>query len=132
MSYRVYDKKKKKFVTDNIFLTPDGELVESKKSLWGNKMTFVDGNRFVYQRYIGLNDKNNTPIYIGDNLEAEVDEDKTINGMVTFAPELSAYIILCFESEEYFTLGESVCNLISVIGNVFDDEKKGKKDGKSD
>lgn len=131
MSYRVYDKKKKKFVTDNIFLTPDGELVESKKSLWGNKMTFVDGNRFVYQRYIGLNDKNNTPIYIGDNLEAEVDEDRTINGMVTFAPELSAYIILCFDSEEYFTLGESVCNLISVIGNVFDDEKKGKKDGKS-
>lgn len=131
MSYRVYDKKKKKFVTDNIFLTPDGELVESKKSLWGNKMTFVDGNRFVYQRYIGLNDKNNVPIYIGDNLEAEVDEDKTINGMVTFAPELSAYIILCFDSEEYFTLGESVCNLISVIGNVFDDEKKGKKDGKS-
>lgn len=131
MSYRVYDKKKKKFVTDNIFLTPDGELVESKKSLWGNKMTFVDGNRFVYQRYIGLNDKNNTPIYIGDNLEAEIDENRTINGMVTFAPELSAYIILCFDSEEYFTLGESVCNLISVIGNVFDDEKKGKKDGKS-
>lgn len=131
MSFRVYDKKKHKFVTDNIFLTPDGELVESKKSLWGNKMTFVDGNRFVYQRYIGLEDKNNISIYIGDTLEAQVAEDRTIKGMVTFAPELSAYIILCFESEEYFTLGESVCDLITVVGNVFDDEKKGKKDGKS-
>ena len=127
MSFRVYDKKRKKFVTDNIFLTPDGELVESKKSLWGNKMTFVDGNRFVYQRYIGLEDRNNTPIYIGDTLEAQVAEDRIIRGMVTFAPELSAYIILCFESEEYFTLGESVCDLITVVGNVFDDEKKGKK-----
>lgn len=131
MSFRVYDKKKRKFVTDNIYLTPDGELVESKKSLWGNKMTFVDGNRFVYQRYIGLEDRNNTPIYIGDTLEAQVAEDRVIRGIVTFAPELSAYIILCFESEEYFTLGESVCDLITVVGNVFDDEKKGKKDGKS-
>ena len=131
MSFRVYDKKRKKFITDNIYLTPDGELVESKKSLWGNKMTFVDQNRYVYQRYIGLEDKNNISIYIGDTLEAQVAEDRTIKGMVTFAPELSAYIILCFESEEYFTLGESVCDLITVVGNVFDDEKKGKKDGKS-
>lgn len=131
MSFRVYDKKKRKFVTDNIYLTPDGELVESKKSLWGNKMTFVDQNRYVYQRYIGLEDKNNISIYIGDTLEAQVAEDRIIKGMVTFAPELSAYIIMCFESEEYFTLGESVCDLITVVGNVFDDEKKGKKDGKS-
>lgn len=126
MSYRVYDKKKKRFVTDNIFLTPDGELVESKKSVFGNKMTFVDENRYVYQRYIGLKDRNDNPIYIGDYLEAKVEEDRTVNGLVTFAPELSSYIILCFENEEYFTLGESVCDLISVVGNVFDDVKKGK------
>lgn len=131
MGYRVWDKRKRKFVTDNIYLTPEGELVESKKSLWGNKMTFVDGNRFVYQRYINLEDRNNVPIYIGDTLEAQVAEDRIVRGMVTFAPELSSYIILCFESEEYFTLGESVCDLITVVGNVFDDEKKGKKDEKS-
>lgn len=132
MSYRVYDKKKKKFITDNIFLTPDGELVESKKSLWGNKMTFVDGNRFVYQRYIGLEDKNGIPIYIGDNLEAQVVEDRVVRGMVTFAEELSSYIILCFDPDEYFTLGTDIVKYISVVGNVFDNEKKGKKDGKSD
>lgn len=131
MSYRVYDKKKRKFVTDNIFLTPDGELVESKKSLFGNKLTFVDQNRYVYQKYIELNDRNGVQIYIGDYLEAQVAEDRTVRGMVTFAPELSSYIILCFDSEEYFLLGESVCDLISIVGNVFDDEKKGKKDGKS-
>ena len=129
MSYRVYDKKKKKFITDNIFLTPEGELVESKKSLFGNKMTFVDQNRYVYQRYIGLNDKNDTPIFIGDYLEAKIEEDKIAQGMVTFAPELSSYIILCFETEEFFTLGTEVCDLIEVVGNVFDD-KKGIKDGK--
>lgn len=131
MSYRVYDKKKKKFITDNIFLTPDGELVESKKSIWGNKMTFVDGNRYVYQRYIMLNDRNNNPIYIGDMLEAQVADDRIAHGIVTYAEELAAYIILCFETGEYFVLGQSVCDRIQIVGNVFDDEKKGKKDGKS-
>lgn len=126
MSYRVYDKKKRRFVHNNIYLTPDGELVESKKSLFGGKLTFVDQDRFVYQKYIELNDKNNTPIYIGDILEAKVAENRTVNGMVTFAQELSAYIILCFDDNEYFTLGESVCDLILVIGNVFDDDKKKK------
>ena len=119
MGYRVYDKKKKKFVQDNIYLTPDGELVESKKSLFGNKMTFVDGNRFVFQKYIELNDMNNQPIYIGDYLEAQVADDRKIRGMVTFATELSAYIILCFDSEEYFTLGDEVCQYIKIVGNVF-------------
>ena len=126
MSYRVYDKKKKKFITDNIFLTPDGELVESKKSLFGNKMTFVDQNRYVYQCYIGLDDKNGKPIYIGDTLEAQVADDRIVKGMVTFAEELSSYIILCFDVDEYFTLGTEVCDLIEIVGNVFDDLKKGK------
>lgn len=125
MSYRVYDKKKKRFITDNIFLTPDGELIESKRSLFGNKLTFVDGNRFVFQKAIELKDKNDIPIYIGDYLEAMIAEDKIVKGMVTFAEELSAYIILCFDTDEFFTLGTDVCEFIEVVGNVFDD-KKGK------
>lgn len=124
MAYRVYDKKKKKFVTDNVYLTPDGELVESKKSLFGSKMTFVDGNRYVYQKYIELNDKNDAPIYIGDYVNAQVEEDKMVTGMVTFSEELSAHIILCFDSGEYFTLGTGVCKFIEVVGNVFDEKKR--------
>lgn len=130
MSYRVYDKKKRKFITDNIFLTPDGELVEPKKSLFGNKMTFVDGNRYVYQRHIELSDRDNNPIFIGDYLEATVADDEVVIGIVTFAEELSSYIIMCFENEKWYTLGTDICDRIRVIGNVFDDEK-GKKNGSS-
>ena len=126
MSYRVYDKKRKKFVTDNVYLTPDGELVESKKSLFGNKMTFVDQNRFVFQRAIELTDKNDVAIYVGDYLKASVAEDKEIRGLVTYSEQLSGYVILNFETDEYYTLGESVREFIEVDGNVFDDLKKGK------
>jgi hypothetical protein len=126
VGYRVFDKKKKRFVTDNVYLTPDGEIVESKKSLFGNKMTFVDQNRFVYQRSIGLADKNNTPIYVGDYLRAQVAEDEEISGLVTYSEQLSSYVILNFKADEYYPLGESVREFIEVDGNVFDDLKKGK------
>lgn len=124
MSFRVYDRKKKKFVTENVFLTPDGELVEPKKSLFGNKMTFVDQNRYVYQKYIELNDKNDTPIYVGDYVKAQVSADREVSGLVTFVQELSSYVILCFGLDEYFTLGTGVSEFIEVDGNVFDDLKQ--------
>lgn len=126
MAFRVYDKKKKRWIQDNIYLTPDGELVESKKSLFGNKLTFTSEDRFVYQKSIDLTDKNGTEIFVGDYLKANVSEDKEIRGLVTYSEQLSSYVILNFITDEYYTLGESVRELIEVDGNVFDDLKKGK------
>ena len=128
MAYRVYDKKKKRFINDNIYLTPDGELIESKKSLFGNKLTFVDQNRYVYQKSIDLNDKGGILIHVGDYVKAQVADDREITGLVTYAEELAAYIILCFDTDEYFVLSSQVCDRIQIVGNVFD-EKKGKKNG---
>ena len=128
MSYRVYDKKKKRWVDEKVFLTPDGELLKSDKSILGwTKPTFVSQDRYVYQKAIeDFYDKNGTQVYVGDYVKAKVAEDRTVTGLVTFANELSAYIIICFESEEFFTLGTEVCEYIEVIGNVFDDDKKKK------
>lgn len=127
MPYRVYDKKRKNWVKNNIYLNPDGELVESKKSLFGNKLTFVDQNRYVYQKYIELEDKNGTPIYIGDYIKAKVTNDEIITGMVTYASELSSYIILCFNIDKFYTLGTDICDRIEVIGNVFEEPKQQNK-----
>lgn len=123
MGYRVYDKKKRKFVSNNVYLTPDGELIESKKSIFGNKLTFVDQDRYVFQQSIDLVDRNGTEIYIGDYLEANVTDDKIVHGIVTYAEELASYIILCFENDEYYVLGQPVMDFCEVIGNVFDDKK---------
>lgn len=127
MEFRVWDKKKKKWMHENIYLNPNGELLKANKSVLGwTKPTFISEDRYVYQKAIGLNDKNGTMIYIGDYLEAQVAENRVVTGIVTFAEELSAYIILCFDTDEFFTLGTEICEYIQVIGNVFEEPKKKK------
>lgn len=136
MPYRVYDTKKKKWVKDGVFLTPEGDLLQSEKSLFGNKVTFMSKSRYVYQASIGLPDKNDRMIYVGDYLKAKISEDKEVIGLVTYEKRLSSYIILCDDdiscndTNEYFTLGQSVCDVIEVIGNVFEEPEEVKKDGK--
>lgn len=131
--YRVFDSKKKRWVNDNIYLTPEGELLQSTKSLFGNKLTFVSQDRYVYQKSIDLHDKNDKLVYVGDYIKAQVADDKVVTGIVTYANELSSYVIVCFDVDEYYTLGTEICEFIEVVGNVFDEFLDGnKKDKRND
>lgn len=122
MEFRVYDKKKKRWITDKVYLTPEGELFKVGQSFLGwSKPTYISQDRYVYHKSIDLEDRDGTPIYMGDYLEAQVADDKVVRGLVAYANELSAYIILCFDSDKYFTLGTEICQYIKVIGNVFDE-----------
>ena len=127
--YRVYDKKRKIFMPEDVFMSKNGDLYMVDKKLWGNKLTFLHQGRYIFQKAIGLNDKHDSPIYIGDYIRAKIAEDRSVIGLVTFAKELSSYVILCDDTDEYFTLGQSVCDLIEIIGNVFEEPKEVKKDG---
>lgn len=121
MSYRIYDKQKEKWIKDGIYLTQNGDLFKTDKSIFGRvKLSPIYSERYVLHNFIDLYDKNNEPIYVGDYLEAVVAEDRVVRGIVTYAIELSAYIILCFSVDEYFTLGSDICKYIKKIGNVFD------------
>ena len=129
--YRVFDTEKKQWVTDNIYMMPNGKLLKMKKSTFGRIKILLElpQERYVYHEDIGLYDKRNDLIFIGDYIKAKVADDRTVIGVVTFARELSSYIILCVDCDEYFTLGESVCKYIEIIGNVFDGYKEDEEDG---
>lgn len=126
MAYRVFDTEKRKWVKDNIYLNPDGELFLIKKSVFGMvKMPLaLDTDRYIYHRTIDLWDKNQKQVHEGDYIQAQVSEDRSVIGLVAFAVELSAWVILCTDSEEFFTLGSETTDFIEVIGNVFDGYEK--------
>ena len=129
--FRVYDTEKKRWVKDNLYLNSDGELFLIKQSLFGmSKVPLaLSEDKYIYHQDINLFDKNNVLVYEGDYIKAKVSEDREVIGMVTYAFELSAYVILCVDSDEFYTLGSQVCDYIEVIGNVFDGYKEEKEDG---
>ena len=129
--FRVYDNEEKCWVKDNVYLSPDGELFLIKRSVFGwTKLPLaLSQERYVYHRTIDLWDKNNVQIHEGDYIQAQVDEDKSVIGLVAFATELSAYVILCVDSDEFYTLGSEVMDLIQVIGNAFDGYKEVVQNG---
>ena len=120
--FRVYDTEKKKWVKDNIYLNPKGELFLIKKSIFGKvKIPLaLSQDKYIYHKAIDLWDKNQKQVHEGDYIRANVAEDKNVIGLVAFAAELSAYVILCVDSDEFYTLGSETTEFIEIIGNVFD------------
>lgn len=126
MAYRVYDSEQKVWLKKNIYLNPDGELFLIKQALFGMvKIPLaLSQDRYIYHQDINLYDNNGVLVYEGDIILAKVAEDKEVIGLVAYAHELSAYVILCVDSDEFYTLGSSVSEEIAVIGNVFDGYEK--------
>lgn len=120
--YRVFDTKRRKWITEKVYLTPDEEVYIEKKSIFGLKK-LVSDSRYVYHRDINMLDKNEMLIYEGDYLKCQVDEDKIIYGMVVYAPEISGYVVLCNKTNEWYSLGFDVTEYTEVFGNVFDGYK---------
>jgi hypothetical protein len=120
--FKVFDTKEKYWLHKDVYLSQDEELFMIKRSLFGLVKTpvMLDGERYIYHESINLLDKNGQEIYEGDYLLANVDEDKTVVGLVAYVRELSAYVILCEDSNEFFTLGSETTEFIQVIGNAFD------------
>ena len=132
MAFRVYDTKKKEWIHDNVYMNSNGDLFKIKQSLFGMVRVplALDSERYVVHESIGLSDKNNKEVYVGDYIRANVgktdenSEDKIEIGLVAYAHELSAYVILCVNSDTFYTLGSQVCEYIEIIGNVFDSYKE--------
>lgn len=128
IQYRIYDNEDKKWIKDNICLTPNGDLYKKNKSFFGKyNISFIGNNRrYTIHKPIELYDKNYESVFEGDFLEAQVDENKKVVGVVVYSTELSSYVILCRDTDEYYMLGKSIEDYIEIVGNVFDGYKDEK------
>lgn len=124
--FRVYDTERKEWLKKNIYLSPDGELFLIKQSLFGMVKVplALSPARYICHKDIILYDKENILVYEGDYIKAKVADDKEVIGVVVYAHELSSYVILCVNSDEFYTLGSETTDYIKVIGNVFDGYKE--------
>lgn len=131
MEYRVYDTQEKRWIYNKVYMKPNGELYVINQSVlgWTKMPLALSQDRYIYHKAIDLWDKNENQVYEGDYILAQVEDDKAVIGLVTFAQELSAYIILCVDSDVFYTLGSEVTKQIQVIGNVFDGYEEVKQDG---
>lgn len=131
MEYRVYDTQEKQWIYNKVYMKPNGELYVINQSVlgWTKMPLALSQDRYIYHKAIDLWDKNENQVYEGDYILAQVEDDKAVIGLVTFAQELSAYIILCVDSDVFYTLGSEVTKQIQVIGNVFDGYEEVKQDG---
>ena len=120
--YRVFDTKKRKWVTEKAYLASDDKVYIEKQSIFGWKRLVLD-NHLVCHRDIGMHDKNGKLVFEGDYIKATVGKDKVVVGLVTFAHEMSGYILLCSDSSEWFSLGSDITEFTEVFGNVFDGRK---------
>lgn len=117
--YRIYDTKRRRWVNDVIRDKQD-DLYKVKEGVFGRKIIYLNQDRYIFHDSFDLYDKNNAMVFEGDYVQAEVDKDKTVVGLVSFVNDLSAYVILVESTQEFYTLGSEVAEYIQVIGNVFD------------
>ena len=119
--YRVYDKKEKCWVKDDIYLAPNNDLFMLKKTKLGTKkLSLVSDKRYIVHKYIELSDMKNVLIYEGDIVEVQINKDSKINMLVTYSPDISSYIILDFNENKYYSLGINNRKFVKVIGNIFE------------
>lgn len=126
--YRVYDTKKKRWVKESIYLSPNNDLSTSTKALFGaEKLSLVSNQRYILHKDIGLQDINGKFIFEGDIAKVEINDesDQTttlVTGLVAYHIDHASYYLFDYLNSKYYPLNSDICKYLEVIGNIFDND----------
>lgn len=122
--HRVYNKKDKTWLKDEIYISTMGDMFSSKKSFWNKfglfKLQLISEHKNIVQNAVGVRDKNGRIVFEGDICKCDVDDDKSILCVVGFAPERASYLFFDYEHSVFYPISNECSDRIEVVGNTFD------------
>lgn len=117
--FKVFDKKEKCWIEEDIYLSPNNDLFISAKTLFGTeKLHLVSDKRYICQQDVGLSDVYDCLIYEGDICKIE---HLDVVGVVAYASEHASYYLFDDKNLKYYPLNEEYCKQMEIIGNVLED-----------
>lgn len=117
--YRVYDLENKEWCTNTVAVLSYGGVFRVINKAFGlSQLKPLSETQFAVHKCVDLFDKNNQMIYEGDILQAE----SNVTGVISYAPEIASFVLLDYNTSQYFHLGAEICKHLMIIGNVFDNE----------
>ena len=119
--YRVYDNKEKRWVKDDFYIAPNGDMYICDNRIFpklSHKLVLVPEQRFTVHRHIGMNDSNGKPIFEGDICKIT---KRNVIGVVAYIAQHASYYLLDDKHLKYYPLYENlIAEQVEVVGNIFD------------
>lgn len=120
--FRVYDKKKKKFLYDDVFLGSDDVIFKYNCGFFKSYLRVLSTNRYVFQNCIEISDVNDRLIFEGDEVKYKLDS-KTVQGIVSYVSQIATYMVIDHKDQICYPIranGDKLNIEIEVVGNVFE------------
>ena len=122
--YRVWDKKKKKWVNNEVLLGDNGEIYRISKDKLRCKIKLLPETRYVCQMSSGVRDKNKILLFEGDIVACkkmnEKEDEKGFIGQVCYLKDQCRWVILDFNNNKWYEISSERSNLIEKTGLCLD------------